>query len=487
MRRLGGACGAVAPVIMRLGLLVLSAMVVADRSAMADGEQVLLPYQCSVDRGRVALSPAPERAYRLVSPRASHAFTACAPANPNRCRTWQIHKFDFMCGGQRVPWLAVAATLIERAPQRGRIENGRLMLRLGPEWQRRALIPTGFRDPFGDAEKMLAFPVGFAPSLGSGVRFAGALTPPPTVVDAKPEPKVSEAKPTEPKGAEARSDGKMAKVESRPTTTVEPPAAKQPTTAISQGWAATVTPAGSLSAEAAGFSVAIRGVVGGCIVLLAWAGLLFARRRFAGSGSTANVQSGSPAPASSGSNTTDEAALCAELVARAVNLHQVSREAVGALPNANLRTILTNDLSAIQRRLLSAELTADVADERWHAVKPMVTAALTDLERIARIIAGVLSSQPAPSPDVAPLVAMAAVPETADEAFEILGVNPAASRTVVKKVVDGLRQSWHPDHARDTQDRVRREERMKQINIAWDLIRSSQEPATGAVEAERAA
>jgi curved DNA-binding protein CbpA len=37
-------------------------------------------------------------------------------------------------------------------------------------------------------------------------------------------------------------------------------------------------------------------------------------------------------------------------------------------------------------------------------------------------------------------------------------------------VVDGLRQSWHPDHAKDEPDRQRREERIKQINIAWDLI-----------------
>ena len=102
--------------------------------------------------------------------------------------------------------------------------------------------------------------------------------------------------------------------------------------------------------------------------------------------------------------------------------------------------------------------------------------ALADLERIAHIIAGVLSSQPTPET----LAAASATPDSAEQAFEILGINPDATRTVVKKVVDGLRQSWHPDHARDDADRLRREERMKQINVAWGLIRAEQqEPLEG--------
>jgi len=72
-----------------------------------------------------------------------------------------------------------------------------------------------------------------------------------------------------------------------------------------------------------------------------------------------------------------------------------------------------------------------------------------------------------------------AEPKSTGEAFEILGINPDASRTVVKKIVDGLRQSWHPDHARDDTDRRLREDRMKQINIAWDLINANREAVAG--------
>ena len=51
-----------------------------------------------------------------------------------------------------------------------------------------------------------------------------------------------------------------------------------------------------------------------------------------------------------------------------------------------------------------------------------------------------------------------------------MGVSPDATEAAIKKVVDGLRQSWHPDLAQTDADRRLREFRMKQINAAWDLI-----------------
>ena len=58
------------------------------------------------------------------------------------------------------------------------------------------------------------------------------------------------------------------------------------------------------------------------------------------------------------------------------------------------------------------------------------------------------------------------------EAYDVLGVNADVSEDVVKKIVDALRMSWHPDHARDEEDRRAREERIRRINVAWDLITS---------------
>jgi hypothetical protein len=65
------------------------------------------------------------------------------------------------------------------------------------------------------------------------------------------------------------------------------------------------------------------------------------------------------------------------------------------------------------------------------------------------------------------------MPRTKVEAFQVLGIGvaPSATEAAIKKIVDGLRQSWHPDHAKDEADRVLRELRSKQINAAWELLR----------------
>jgi hypothetical protein len=64
------------------------------------------------------------------------------------------------------------------------------------------------------------------------------------------------------------------------------------------------------------------------------------------------------------------------------------------------------------------------------------------------------------------------IPQTRSEALQVLGmgVSPDATEAAMKKVVDGLRQSWHPDLARNDADRRLREFRTKQINAAWELI-----------------
>jgi hypothetical protein len=62
------------------------------------------------------------------------------------------------------------------------------------------------------------------------------------------------------------------------------------------------------------------------------------------------------------------------------------------------------------------------------------------------------------------------VPTTYAQALDILGASPDASVAAIKKIVDGLRQSWHPDLARSETDRAHRERRVRQINVAWDLV-----------------
>jgi hypothetical protein len=64
------------------------------------------------------------------------------------------------------------------------------------------------------------------------------------------------------------------------------------------------------------------------------------------------------------------------------------------------------------------------------------------------------------------------IPQTRSEALGILGigVSSKANQAAIKKIVDGLRMSWHPDHGDGEDDRKLRELRLKQINVAWEII-----------------
>jgi hypothetical protein len=62
------------------------------------------------------------------------------------------------------------------------------------------------------------------------------------------------------------------------------------------------------------------------------------------------------------------------------------------------------------------------------------------------------------------------LPRTKDEALSILGLSQSAKTTLVKMTVRRLRQTWHPDLAGNAEDRRVRDQKLKQINVAWDII-----------------
>jgi preprotein translocase subunit Sec63 len=93
-----------------------------------------------------------------------------------------------------------------------------------------------------------------------------------------------------------------------------------------------------------------------------------------------------------------------------------------------------------------------------------------ELERIGRIVDSAAVSLSGARP-------AGSMPRTTSEAYDVLGVNPDVSEGVLKKIVGALRMSWHPDHARSDEDRRVREDRIRRINIAWDLINAQREAA----------
>ena len=69
------------------------------------------------------------------------------------------------------------------------------------------------------------------------------------------------------------------------------------------------------------------------------------------------------------------------------------------------------------------------------------------------------------------------VPRTRQEACDVLGASPDAGETAIRKIVEGLRQSWHPDLATGEADRQLREQRTTQINVAWEILSGKRPPA----------
>jgi hypothetical protein len=403
-----------------------------------------------VAQDRIVLLPGGERTHRVIGPYKSHAYTTCAPGLADTCRTWTVHQFEMACGGWRVRWLDVVAARGDRRITRA--GRDRLSLLVEPTW---LSLSRGLTEP------TVVFPQGYAPAIGFPVRFVGA--PAPTVVSqrgpkAEPidRPVAPVAMPTTPVDVPARIDAAATPVGEVGEVTRALAAA---------GWVTTVVPAVTDGSGPglwrAASAVGLIGAMWGAVVVL--------RRR----GRRATE---APPPVRPEPGRDDTAATCAALIARAVDLHRVARDALPAVPRPSVRNVLADDLARVQRVLLSPELTASIADGSWDRVEPVVTAALADLERIARIIAGVLETA---WPEQTPPVAASAAPVTIAEAYEVLGVNPQADGKLAKKVVDALRLSWHPDHASDDADRARRETRMKQINAAWDMICSATAPPEG--------
>ena len=61
----------------------------------------------------------------------------------------------------------------------------------------------------------------------------------------------------------------------------------------------------------------------------------------------------------------------------------------------------------------------------------------------------------------------------------MLGESPEDGEEMLKKIVKTLRQTWHPDRTNREEERLIRERKLKQINVAWDIIRGKRASARG--------
>ncbi len=144
-------------------------------------------------------------------------------------------------------------------------------------------------------------------------------------------------------------------------------------------------------------------------------------------------------------------------------------------PALPLRHVLDEETRRVRQRLAVAKsASAYDAGDRGRLPAAAYRVLMRDLERILRIAESAKESISGSKQGTA---AGVRIPATRAEAFDVLGINDSVGEATVKKVVDALRMSWHPDLAQDDADRETREERIKQINVAMELIVGKRLPA----------
>jgi hypothetical protein len=443
-------------------------------------EQLVMPFACEVERGRVVLRPSPPRSYPIVGDRAEQGVTSCRTLAGD-CRAVLAHRFWVSCGGARVPWIEIAAKARGPKLRSAWMDDGRMNVVLARPPGSPAptckstpgllgLFESGRKClPWHKSER-LVLPPGYAPVVEVGARIEPAAVEPMTT-GATPARHVEAIAETGTAPARPRAAGRLG-VGAEPFAEAElAPAATVPDAARS--WVTVVREERPIAADVAHAaqppSWAITVMLASILSAMAWyvwrvnPGLLFAlgdawaaRRWRQGFERSARIlaRSAQRPAEESDPNLFNAAEAVAAL------LRQADAE-VAALSSARpLREVLQAELGAIRQRLILARAAIVGAEQPQ---RPAFRVLVRDLERIRRIAESAAASLSARGGGVK-------LPRTRSEAFDVLGVNPDVDETIVKKVADALRVSWHPDHTKDEDDRQIRESRMKQINIAWDLI-----------------
>lgn len=180
----------------------------------------------------------------------------------------------------------------------------------------------------------------------------------------------------------------------------------------------------------------------------------------------------SPSPSPGTALVASDEKMCGELCRTAHTMLQQIDARVDELQGvAPLRRVLQREMRNLEQ-FLTAVMTASPREpEEWRRMRNRLQRIVKELHRLRDIVEGAYRSLSAGG------FTSREPPRDKYEAYEALGVNPDVSPRTLKKLVDALRACWHPDLAKDERDRQLREERMKRINIAWDIITSKRQEA----------
>ena len=489
--------------------------------AAAAAERVAMPFDCRATGGGVELVPSQERSYSIVGTHESEIFSACSPADPNRCRSWFVHRFDLDCNGARVAWMDVAEAAMRHYGRRAWVENGRFHLRMGRMWtfdggrafragERQWMRDEGYEPrrglaghdetgrPYRRDSRVVTLPPGYAPSRGIPVTFSRAPAPSPdTTAEARQTPDraraqapvataaplVPEPVPELPQRA-PRSEIAAAMAKSGPEAAPKKLAMAEAAKPAIAATKATETDDAGTESSSKGPGLTIINAPGAAEKEAETAATEPPKEEPVEPEVQAKPDQASTSEINTGSTNTmdEEVVAAAEPVSNPPPVSSVSPE-----PSKPGSTMLTPTTVAAALALALAALAATMGFRKRGPELVRVTPAegrdygSISLDRAyeSNPAAGAsltLRTEEAPSAESSPgsnSLGMAPdfpIPATYEQALDVLGASPDASLAAIKKIVDGLRQNWHPDYARTEADRLYRESRSRQINVAWDLV-----------------
>jgi len=457
--------------LMTAALLLLSSGLSGQAGA---AEQIVLPYECSASGGRIQVRPSSDQAYRIYGSRRQEQYRACSEQNPDRCRTFLVHRFTMACGRERAEWPDVYAAIARITDGRAFYkDDGRLYYRMGPREPRDSY-------PFPEPRRaagIVEMPEGFAPMAGVDAIFT-PLDPRVAELEDRNSPAAPRAnsgattpsaadKPSAPGVTPRTADGvKMAEAPKH----VETKAPESPNVQVAPD-PKPARPSDEKPLETSSTSAPAPQ-----------------------SGSPEETSAG-PAPPASPTILNNPAAKEVETASKTETIVAAAEIAPppvpGAAEGARVEGWSTTGGSGISFppiafAILIAAATLVILlvilkkqSARTVAAGPLripVEPVLPGLEPRPTSQAGqslVLREEPAaPSLSIAPNVAATSqgMPSTREEALALLGLSAGATDAAIRKVIEALRQSWHPDLAASEADRAAREERIKAINVAAGIL-----------------
>ncbi|MBU2581551.1 MAG: J domain-containing protein [Alphaproteobacteria bacterium] len=480
---------------LRFGLAALAVLVALAPPGLARaGEAIVMPFSCGVKSGKPTLNSAAPTRHEIIGERAPREYRACKGKAERDCRSMAIYSFSVRCQHISAPWHELAAQIRSNEVGLSWIDEGQLNLVLknknaGATDRRMArfVMPKGYAPIDELGAKIVTIPAADvsssdAPAGHFGAEFSTGRQP---IV-----PRIDNAVIVTPAFAGAEGGDGAAGADAWTTvvhhgdevSNVAGGGAHPFTFGLAQGPSLLTVIfllAGTSLVAALGwfgrrYAVAVRGrelapampqpdldttsvvpgrtfvhltgaAVGlGAMLHSRWVGFKWRR-----------LKAGKPWEWSNDS--------IANGARSADALYEKAETAVKALgPASSLKDTLTTELKSVRQRLDGLR-GGSGERPKTARVSASLRAVVRDLERIGRIAESAGVGVKAGGDQIV-------MPRTKTEAFEVLGVNANVTDGALKRIVDALRMGWHPDHARDETDKRQREERTKQINIAWDLI-----------------